>query len=75
MMCHGAGAGAAGNAPDLRASPLVLSLDSMKSIALDGAKKSKGMPYFDNLNAEDIKAVQHYVRRQAATDLKNMASK
>ena len=75
MMCHGAGAGAAGNAPDLRASPLVLSLDAMIDVALNGSKKAKGMPYFDNLNADDIKAVQHYVRRQANNDLKAMASK
>lgn len=75
MMCHGAGAGAAGNAPDLRASPLVLSLDAMKDIALNGSRKAKGMPFFDNLNAADIEAVQHYVRRQAENDLKKIAQK
>jgi len=30
MMCHGAGAGSAGVAPDLRASPMMLSLDAMR---------------------------------------------
>jgi hypothetical protein len=46
MMCHGAGAGAAGYAPDLRASPLMLSVEAMKDIVIGGSRRSMGMPNF-----------------------------
>jgi quinohemoprotein ethanol dehydrogenase len=67
MMCHGAGAGSAGYAPDLRASPVMLSLDAMKDIVIGGSRRSGGMPNFPELDDDALISLQHYVRRQAAT--------
>jgi quinohemoprotein ethanol dehydrogenase len=67
MMCHGPGAGAAGNAPDLRASPIMLSTDAMHSVVVNGSLRSNGMPNFAKYQENDLIALQHYVRRQANT--------
>lgn len=67
MMCHGPGAGAAGNAPDLRASPIMLSADAMHSVVVKGSLRSNGMPNFAKYQENDLIALQHYVRRQANT--------
>ena len=65
MMCHGAGAAAAGHAPDLRASAVMLSMDAIKKVVLDGSRRSMGMPRFKDFKDNDLLAVQHFVRRQA----------
>ncbi|MEQ8234652.1 MAG: PQQ-dependent dehydrogenase, methanol/ethanol family [Gammaproteobacteria bacterium] len=67
MMCHGAGAGAAGYAPDLRASPMMLSLDALRDIVIGGSRRPRGMPNFPEYGDEELVAIQHYVRRQANT--------
>ena len=64
-ICHGSGGHAGGNAPDLRASSLSLAFDAFKSVVIDGARAQLGMPRFTELNDDDLKAVQHFLRRQA----------
>jgi quinohemoprotein ethanol dehydrogenase len=65
MMCHGAGAGAAGYAPDLRASPILLSLEAMKDVVIGGSRRAQGMPNYPEFGEAELVALQHYVRNQA----------
>ena len=67
MMCHGAGAGAAGYAPGLRASPAMLSLDALREVVIGGSRRDQGMPNFPEYGDDELVAIQHYVRRQANT--------
>jgi len=67
MMCHGAGAAAAGQAPDLRASPVMLSLDAVREVVVGGSRRSAGMPNFPEYGDDELIAIQHYVRKQAAS--------
>ena len=67
MMCHGAGAASAGQAPDLRASTTMLAMDTLKDIVLDGSRRSMGMPPFKEFNDDNLLAIQHYIRQQANT--------
>jgi quinohemoprotein ethanol dehydrogenase len=66
VICHGAGAVSGGYAPDLRASPIFLSLEALKAVVQDGAKRPNGMPRYADLNDADLKSLQHFVRQQAA---------
>ncbi len=65
MMCHGAGAGAAGYAPDLRASPILLSVEAMKDVVVGGSRRGMGMPNYPEFGTGELVAIQHYVRNQA----------
>jgi quinohemoprotein ethanol dehydrogenase len=65
LMCHGAGAVSGGYAPDLRASPIVLSEEAFKEVVLNGAKRANGMPDFAYLNDHQIASLRHYIRHQA----------
>ncbi len=67
MMCHGAGAGSAGYAPDLRASPIMMSVDAMRDVVIEGSRRAGGMPNFPEFKDDDLVAIQHYVRKQANT--------
>lgn len=73
MVCHGIGAIAGGGAPDLRASPLLLSLPALTSTLHDGALVSRGMPKFAELNGDEIAALRQYLRARAA-DLRSGGS-
>lgn len=74
VWCHGSGAVSGGYAPDLRASPIPLSIDAFKAVVVDGAKvQPYGMPKFSDLQAEDLKALQHFIRQQAAVGTKTAA--
>ena len=64
-MCHGPAGTAGGNAPDLRASAAFLDDKLLHKIVFEGALKTRGMPYFKDVSTDDIKAVQHYIRREA----------
>jgi quinohemoprotein ethanol dehydrogenase len=66
LMCHGAGAVSGGATPDLRASPVLLDSGEMKAIVLRGARVSLGMPQFKELSDDDLEALRHFVRKQAA---------
>jgi quinohemoprotein ethanol dehydrogenase len=63
--CHGNDAVSGGMAPDLRASPVVASFDSLVDIVRDGARKDRGMPQFPDFGDDHILAVQHYIRMRA----------
>jgi quinohemoprotein ethanol dehydrogenase len=64
MMCHGAAAVSGGVAPDLRASPVVLSRDEFLNVVLGGGRLDKGMPRFADLTEVQADALQHYIRSQ-----------
>ncbi|MDB5968399.1 MAG: PQQ-dependent dehydrogenase, methanol/ethanol family [Hydrocarboniphaga sp.] len=68
-LCHGFMAISGGGAPDLRASPLMLSPDALRSVLQDGALASRGMPQFDDLSDEQIRSLYFYVRDRARSDL------
>ncbi len=71
FMCHGGGAIAGGMAPDLRESPLLLSLEAFRDVVVNGARIDRGMPHFRDLSDRDLQALTHYVRqmaRRAATN-------
>jgi quinohemoprotein ethanol dehydrogenase len=66
VICHGAGAVSGGYAPDLRASPIFASPEALKSVVIGGMKVPNGMPRYTDMSDDDLAAIQHYVRQQAA---------
>jgi quinohemoprotein ethanol dehydrogenase len=69
MFCHGENGISGGTAPDLRASPIVLSDDAFANVVRDGGLRIKGMPSFENLSDQQLHALQHYIREQAELQL------
>jgi quinohemoprotein ethanol dehydrogenase len=67
--CHGALAIGGGLAPDLRASPIVLSADSFAEVVRNGSLLEKGMPAYTNMTDETLEAIRHFVRQQAEVAL------
>ncbi|MGE3391820.1 MAG: PQQ-binding-like beta-propeller repeat protein, partial [Gammaproteobacteria bacterium] len=65
-MCHGGAVVSGGYAPDLRASQVPLFLDAFRDVVVKGSRHSQGMPRFRELTDDDLVAIQHYIRRQAA---------
>jgi quinohemoprotein ethanol dehydrogenase len=65
VLCHGTGVVAGGNAPDLRASPVLLSAASFAAIVRDGALVSRGMPQFAELSDAQLDSLRHFVRAKA----------
>jgi quinohemoprotein ethanol dehydrogenase len=66
IMCHGRDVSALGGAaPDLRASPAILSAEAFHAIAKDGALKQFGMPPFRDLSNANIEDIRQYVRMKA----------
>jgi len=63
-ICHGFGAVAGGGAPDLRASPVVLSHEAFVEVVLGGGRRQMGMPQFSGLSEIEAGALQHYIRAQ-----------
>jgi quinohemoprotein ethanol dehydrogenase len=66
LLCHGSGAVSGGATPDLRASPILLDPSAMKAVVHGGARVPLGMPQFKELSDDDLEALRHFVRRQAA---------
>jgi quinohemoprotein ethanol dehydrogenase len=64
-LCHGTALIAGGNAPDLRASPVLLSAESFAAIVRDGALVSRGMPRFAELSNSQLDSLRHFVRAKA----------
>ena len=64
-MCHGGGAVSGGGAPDLRASPMMLADAVLDAVVRKGTLVERGMPTFSDLSDFQMKALQHYVRKQA----------
>ncbi len=66
IMCHGRDVSALGGAaPDLRASPAILSLEAFHVIVKQGALRQQGMPPFRDLSDEMIEDIRQYVRMKA----------
>ena len=65
VICHGLGAVAGGYAPDLRASPVPLSVEGFSDIVREGALKRRGMPGFSELTNPELEAMRHYIRKRA----------
>ena len=65
ITCHGVGAVAAGSAPDLRASEIILSYELFDEVVRGGLFRTNGMPQFDHLSTEDAESIRQYVRTQA----------
>jgi len=64
-VCHGMRAVAVGNAPDLRASPVVRSPDAFASVLRDGALTAGGMPQFKELSDAQREQIRKYILAQA----------
>jgi len=64
-LCHGPVAVSGGSAPDLRASPIVLSAEAFASVLSGGARREMGMPAFEELTPEDLDGLRHYIRKVA----------
>lgn len=69
MSCHGVGAVAGGMAPDLRASPIPLHLDSFRAVVKEGLRVGMGMPAYPNYSDEQLEALMHYIRQMANRSL------
>jgi quinohemoprotein ethanol dehydrogenase len=74
VACHGLAAVAAGYAPDLRASPVPLGLESFESVVRGGSLELRGMPKFDELTTDDLEALRHYLRARARESLAGSAA-
>jgi quinohemoprotein ethanol dehydrogenase len=68
-LCHGMGVVAGGIAPDLRASPVLLSAEAFAHVVRDGALAPRGMPQFAELTDEQLDALRQFVRQKARSDL------
>jgi quinohemoprotein ethanol dehydrogenase len=66
IACHGWGAISGGGAPDLRASPVVLSAEAFDGTVRGGGLVGNGMPKFDELSDQDLAGLRQYVRSRAA---------
>lgn len=66
IMCHGRDVSALGGAaPDLRASPAILSGEAFHAITKGGALRQQGMPPFRDLSDANIEDIRQYVRMKA----------
>jgi quinohemoprotein ethanol dehydrogenase len=75
LVCHGAGAVASGGAPDLRASPLVLSASAFAQVVRGGMLEAKGMPRFAELSDAELNSLMHYLRARARESLAAASSR
>jgi len=65
VACHGLDAKAAGMAPDLRASQIVLDGESFASVVRAGALVARGMPANPEITDAELDALRHYIRKEA----------
>ena len=67
--CHGAAAVAAGGAPDLRASGVVLSATGFADVVRNGSRAASGMPRFRHLTDAQLLSMRHFIRQRAEAAL------
>jgi len=60
--CHGGDLVAGGQAPDLRASRVVLSDIAFATVVRDGSRQTRGMPAYPELTDDQLLAMRHYIR-------------
>jgi len=65
-VCHGVNAIAAGQAPDLRASPVPPAAEAFATIVQGGALVENGMPKFEELGPNELAGLRAYIRGKAA---------
>ncbi|UCF20612.1 MAG: PQQ-dependent dehydrogenase, methanol/ethanol family [Gemmatimonadota bacterium] len=65
-LCHGPAAVSGGTAPDLRASPILLSRTAFLNVVLNGSLRGNGMPRFPDLSESEVEGIRHYVRSLVA---------
>jgi quinohemoprotein ethanol dehydrogenase len=63
--CHGPDAISGGLAPDLRASPVVLTKEAFADVLRSGSRRPFGMPSYQNLSDAQLEALRHFIRAQA----------
>jgi quinohemoprotein ethanol dehydrogenase len=63
--CHGPEGISGGIAPDLRASPIVLSDKAFAEVVREGARRPRGMPSYETLSDQHLLALRHYILEQA----------
>ena len=63
------GAVAAGQAPDLRASAVVLSQSAFEVVVRGGALRARSMPSFAEFSDERLEELRHYIRQRANAGL------
>ena len=63
--CHGDKAISGGLAPDLRASPVVVTKAAFADVLHSGSRRQRGMPSYENLSDTQLEALQHFIRQQA----------
>ena len=68
-VCHGPRLIAGGAAPDLRRAMTPMYLDALSAVLRDGSLRTRGMPQFEEMPAEEVEGVMHYVRQQARAAL------
>lgn len=70
VICHGLALRSAGGpAPDLRESPMALTVDSLWAVLHDGALKKKGMPQFAELSRQQVVQLHAFIRAGARETL------
>jgi quinohemoprotein ethanol dehydrogenase len=72
-ICHGAGMNAGGTAPDLRKAQVPLNYEALTAVLRGGALVENGMPQYAELSPEEVRALQHFIRRGARQALAGKA--
>jgi quinohemoprotein ethanol dehydrogenase len=67
LMCHGRSGYAAGDAPDLRASPVITSDTAFEAIVAGGTLVAHGMPRFEDMSKQTRDDIRQYLRSLADT--------
>ncbi len=70
-LCHGGSLNAGGAAPDLRRSMIPLDNASITSVLHEGVLRDNGMPQFEDVSADEIVSLQHYIRQTTRTAITN----
>jgi quinohemoprotein ethanol dehydrogenase len=73
LMCHGRDGVAAGDAPDLRASPVITSDAAFEAIVADGTLVAHGMPSFNDMSKETRDDIRQYLRSLADSARRSQA--
>ena len=64
-VCHVSDTSAGAGAPDLRASPFILSQSEFLEVIRGGLFLERGMPSFDNLSNTEVESIRQYLRSRA----------
>jgi quinohemoprotein ethanol dehydrogenase len=66
VMCHGRHLENTGSfAPDLRESAVAMNWEAFRSVVRDGVLSERGMPKFDTMGEQEMRAIYMYIRQRA----------